>query len=34
MPASLVRLENFDMDNSKDEIQDKKDCCDGHIRYD
>jgi hypothetical protein len=32
MPAALIRLEDFNVDDTEDEIQDKEDCCDGHIR--
>jgi hypothetical protein len=33
VPASLVRLEDSDVDNTEDKIQDKKHGSDGHIRY-
>ena len=33
MPSAFVALENLDMDNSKDEVKDKKHGCDGYVRY-
>jgi hypothetical protein len=34
MPAAFIRFEDLNVDDTEDEIQDKEDCCDGHIRYD